>query len=1642
MGARSVVATHVGFHIPRSLAIVFSFLFVVILSFMSLSVLSYHESHKNGGNPFLSNAQAQDAVKYDEDVYDEDKDIENAAKKAKEEREKELKDQREKVKKLADEYMDSAKKDGKDGEGNDKEGEDGEDKEKSEKDLFQLLDEKITKENDPTSFGEIIRRILGIGYLNKTPHASNHQTGSFREIMTEKVVEQLKKLGKAVSGWIRDKIPRLASLADAIEKSVSGDGEKSGPTSNSNAKAEKVGMPVDESKTTLTSGYGSRWGSFHDGYDFAGPEGTPIYAVADGEVVQAGPASGYGQWIIIRHKQKNGEVVDSLYGHMWPNSLRVKVGDKVKAGDHIADIGNNGFSTGAHLHFGIYPGGWSLGGGADPGPYLQNNSLKDSESVGESDTSDSPLNPNASDSGGSGSNGGNGTILRDRDVSYGDTKKAPQSAIDGKNCRENDPRNGTVMYHNCDVPNIMTQFLQYMVSAFVSSGPANAAESTAKVTNPTFGMPDDIPGDGAPVKPEERSNKYTGLELFGYSFRVTSYKGEWDDVRVQNSARALSGMGSFDRIRATFKSIAHGLGNATATAATNASKALSSGNVFGAMTGFYYGLVAGGISGTAESILDTSDQNVFNQNAWYRVDFGQTMYGARELSQEEIATEMQKLLVEYMGGTKVDEVEIPKELSEIEEVPEAPKEAISYCNYIPQSEATTPPPGATKEECEAAYQAALAASSGGAAIAPMKWTVDGTRKQEKLTDYRYDYPKARKNVPPDYFDVANRFGLMCLPEGTIESWDPPAPNSPENIAKRKEFYSKISSCWTEKWQEAVDNKLKVDQDADTAEKIGRKFDSDDFQAWVKENEQDRNYNGPWRRYICLNEDGTDMKDGDDFVFLYDITGTRNPRCKESRPPIQNGVFGNGYDYKSTSLNDTRYMFDKSDVASVAIPLNDVLINVSEFGINVASYATRISNTAMNFAYGTMLDKLGIEKMAEKTVEKLRDGVFFPLITFFAAFGALSIFLRTMRRGVNNKQASLELLMLGGIAIFGYAILTNPAKLIHNAEEKPAEIEQGLLSAIYSEGSIRDDQLCTVNGSSGVVANDKGRDTLSNDTLRRLMCENWRAGVYNVWVFTQFGVGPDMLDTNNMKNTNRSLVGDAKVNMGGGTNVNNWALYQLDAMTTGTASFDDPEKNTGKISKDFYRIVDMQAGPNNGAGRDGRYFDMWAGKKPVDRMITSLLGAAGSVMLALTVTTYSIAKIQLNITTLLLLSWLPVMLIYGLSPIQGRNKMRGYFATVIAVIIQRVTLTMLLGIIFRIMFGFGASSSNGIGAMLGMLMVSLIFFVMRKQILGVIDTSVRETVAQGDKTMSSLNKDGGTPVPGFAKSMAQRAYRGTNAVVGGAIGGFAAGGLSGAEPSMKRAWNSQMSRIRRLQRYRGKGVTQTFAEGVWRGKEEGKADLDRDPFVNDIKEAGHARSYAHRRYQQRMMEYKAFEGKERKAPNGSMIKVSPSGEVMKKPTPPKVNAASTKLRSGTTRKISARVNAYKKNLQAFDNKLKQQGISVSDNGTYYKCIAPNHVLQKAQKEALRQGESDWGQFVEKYNNTGKPIEFEVLSDTETRKIEQEFEHIENMAAEGVEKSELAYEKKATEESVKQDMKDALIEAREKAGKANSERGRFF
>jgi len=130
--------------------------------------------------------------------------------------------------------------------------------------------------------------------------------------------------------------------------------------------------PIQDGYFYLSSGFGNRTdpfgggaAEFHNGYDYAGGNGSlmgrAIHAAADGTVIKVEYRStGYGLKVVLDH----GGGLTTLYGHC--SAIYVSEGQTVKRGDVIAAVGSSGNSTAAHLHFCVFQNGVAQ----NPGNYL------------------------------------------------------------------------------------------------------------------------------------------------------------------------------------------------------------------------------------------------------------------------------------------------------------------------------------------------------------------------------------------------------------------------------------------------------------------------------------------------------------------------------------------------------------------------------------------------------------------------------------------------------------------------------------------------------------------------------------------------------------------------------------------------------------------------------------------------------------------------------------------------------------------------------------------------------------------------------------------------------------------------------------------------------------------------------------------------------------------------------------------------------------------------------------------------------------------------------------------------------------------------------------------------------------------------
>ena len=166
-------------------------------------------------------------------------------------------------------------------------------------------------------------------------------------------------------------IPDFLSALDTLSKQIDDRSEQLGVLEsmlmNRNLQAEVLpaGRPIKRGWTS--SFFGMRTDpftgklEFHKGMDFAGRMGSDIVAVASGVVTWASERYGYGNLVEINHG--NGYV--TRYGHC--EKIDVKVGDTIKKGQLIAQMGSTGRSTGPHVHFEV----WRNGRPVNPERYIK-----------------------------------------------------------------------------------------------------------------------------------------------------------------------------------------------------------------------------------------------------------------------------------------------------------------------------------------------------------------------------------------------------------------------------------------------------------------------------------------------------------------------------------------------------------------------------------------------------------------------------------------------------------------------------------------------------------------------------------------------------------------------------------------------------------------------------------------------------------------------------------------------------------------------------------------------------------------------------------------------------------------------------------------------------------------------------------------------------------------------------------------------------------------------------------------------------------------------------------------------------------------------------------------------------------------------
>jgi hypothetical protein len=939
----------------------------------------------------------------------------------------------------------------------------------------------------------------------------------------------------------------------------------------------------------------------------------------------------------------------------------------------------------------------------------------------------------------------------------------------------------TLANTNCDIPNVMTELVQGLAEDVMPGGAQNATVESAKDTS-FFGMPptSSIPMGAAYQNPR----KYTALELYGYKLKFTSYEGEWDNITVNTSARLLSNFGVWDDLRLGFFSITNAIGAVADGVKNDILKGIESGNPFKAVGGIAEGgyclfsSLWGGCGAAAaalNTIIDTSNANIFVTNEWNRPDFPSTIYGAQQLSQQQttyliLNSESQQILL-ALAKSKIG----------------------SHAPFQDQSDmpAKIEPKGRVAAESAAAW-----------------WHNPSVQTIINGATSEIDQSFTAGNKPP--------------PSPTINLSD---------YATAQDAWIAYNNDWTTFFSSAEIQWY--EQSPQYATQVVKIIDSS------KVSSPSEIFDTPETTLVCSTGDISQYTSLQDIPFVFKnqfndpnlTNGSNNLEFAQTkasipdsgcgptlRSPIQNGLFGSGYNCSidphpsqgkygaSGQCNippDTRNSLF-SPLRALTNPINP-LNGISGLGLKAAGFFTQISNTFLRtaFDFNSTMQEIGANTLIVNLVKGFTNSIFFPLLSIAVMLAALQILFKSFRSR-NYMKALSDIGILFLVILSGILFLTNPGKIITASEKIPDAISSVAIRSINLGDP--NPELCSAGGSQAA--------------LRTLMCENWDTFYFQPYIYGQWGTSYKNLDITEMKNAkaNQDIVGTATVNFGNDIVSHNWGLFGVNNYLTGTTTTPGLGK-VGETDPAFYRSVDLQAGPDNGLGTDPRYLQYWSGNDLASRAGVGVMGAIISFLGMFVVISYSMSMIVLTLTFTLLLLIAPFIFLFGLSPTAGRVKLKAYLWELVSLIFKRIVLSILLAAMMSIIITLITSAQSFWLYSIIAIAVCLTFLVYKKELLKLFSVGPSDGGGFLQHDSSDYRESYGAMSkyirpPGAISNWAFRQKHTYTSAAGGAIGGYIAGGTAGARSEftkLKRAETNTMQN-QRLRNIGGRGMGESTMAG--------------------------------------------------------------------------------------------------------------------------------------------------------------------------------------------------------------------------------------
>lgn len=824
-------------------------------------------------------------------------------------------------------------------------------------------------------------------------------------------------------------------------------------------------------------------------------------------------------------------------------------------------------------------------------------------------------------------------------------------------------RDGNYLYHNCDIPSVITGFRQAVLGSDNSS-PIKGGEITSATEESGLGIPANLPEGGVPVKTQtsEDLRGFTGLELYGYNLVNTSYDGEWDNIDVNTGARLLANYGIIDRLLLAGRSVGSTLG------------------------GFFTGLskfdwnpvswiskaVSRGVGQGVLVILDTHDANVAATRGWGRPSFGNTVYNGITYLPNKIVAERtmrayEEDLVSSFPGFMKKLIEEKKLRQEVYDTIMVEKD---YSSYVPEFMPHF------KKSYTPEYKSGQSYSSYNEVRKAYK-----KAQEEYLTCVRTSEEESSCGNPPEIpdkgdYEKATSKEQFEVAQPEIAAWLSEAEakvgiDNPLNSGKNYEDYGKLQNDYTKNFKSTLKSEFNSQEWSDMNELIDKHHD--EFMKSSPYYSVDREIS----HWVCVYDENQftwtteDLIDAP-FLFFYngdsdEYNETVNPGCNVTknhlRPTIKGGAQGSG-DLSGNNIHDTRWQVYNNRTQRAFMP------NSSGNGIvkTFSTFLNKVLNTLLSFSFDDVLKRTGLTSMLVSVIETLRDGMYYPLIMISMAISAFYAMTKlvTQRSGIAVIKSLAGLLF---VYVLGIIILQNPQRTLELVDVIPREVDNIIVNAMYGEESYEQNPLCSTDG----------------DKIRSIQCEVWQIGVFSPWMMNQFGVSDyRMLDDNNMMYDDevKELVETTRKARTVSFSMSNWAIYQLDMTKSGSITTKDTQQEIivdGQIDRNLYRLVDMQFGPHNAKGRDTRFAQYWSG---ISRDGTwNVLALIVNFFMLIIIGKFLLYKLQISFSLIINFMLTPFMALMGLLP-NGNIKFRNHLGYILGLFIKRSSITIFITLLLK------------------------------------------------------------------------------------------------------------------------------------------------------------------------------------------------------------------------------------------------------------------------------------------------------------------------------------------------------------------------